>query len=129
MPTESVRGFDGPEAVSPYLASPILTPRACLKVGVVGLKVSLLMGRWGWWLCEGLYLYSCSTGPWHLEYEQAYTRVSNCAYCASCRGKGGAGMDLDEAAVGSLLRMEEVVPAMERALADFLAARWCNPRA
>ena len=28
-------------------------------------------------------------------------------------------MDLDEAAVGSLLRMEEVVPAMERALANF----------
>ena len=31
-------------------------------------------------------------------------------------------MDLDEAAVGSLLRMEEVVPAMERALANFSRA-------
>ncbi len=34
-------------------------------------------------------------------------------------------MNLDEAAVDRLLRMEEVIPAMERALANFsIAARW-----
>jgi ornithine cyclodeaminase/alanine dehydrogenase-like protein (mu-crystallin family) len=36
-------------------------------------------------------------------------------------------MDLDEAAVGSLLRMEEVVPAMERALADFSSGKVVQP--
>src|SRR5215212_8079296 len=36
-------------------------------------------------------------------------------------------MDLDEAAVGSLLRMEEVIPAMERALADFSSGKVVQP--
>ena len=35
-------------------------------------------------------------------------------------------MNLDEDAVGRLLRMEEVIPAMEMALADFSSG---NPRA
>jgi hypothetical protein len=45
MPTEVVRGFDGPEAASSYMASPIITPSVCLEVEVMELiKVSLLMG-------------------------------------------------------------------------------------
>jgi alanine dehydrogenase len=36
-------------------------------------------------------------------------------------------MNLDEAAVRRLLRMEEVIPAMERALADFSAGRVVQP--
>src|SRR5215218_2236467 len=50
-----------------------------------------------------------------------------CADCAGCRGKGGAAMNLDEAAVSRLLRMEEVIPAMERALADFSSGRVVQP--
>ena len=41
--------------------------------------------------------------------------------------KGDAGMDLDEAAVSRLLRMEEVIPAMERALADFSSGKVVQP--
>jgi ornithine cyclodeaminase/alanine dehydrogenase-like protein (mu-crystallin family) len=36
-------------------------------------------------------------------------------------------MNLDETAVGRLLRMEEVIPAMERALADFSSAKVVQP--
>ncbi len=36
-------------------------------------------------------------------------------------------MNLDESAVGRLLRMEEVVPAMERALADFSSGKVVQP--
>ena len=36
-------------------------------------------------------------------------------------------MNLDEAAVGRLLRMEEVIPAMERALADFSGGKVVQP--
>ena len=36
-------------------------------------------------------------------------------------------MDLDEAAIGRLLRTEEVVPAMERALADFSGGKVVQP--
>jgi len=36
-------------------------------------------------------------------------------------------MDLDEAAVSRLLRMEEVIPAMERALADFSSGKVVQP--
>jgi len=36
-------------------------------------------------------------------------------------------MNLDESAVGGLLRMEEVVPAMERALADFSSGTVVQP--
>ena len=35
-------------------------------------------------------------------------------------------MSLDESAVGRLLRVEEVIPAMERAYPTFRAARWCS---
>ena len=41
--------------------------------------------------------------------------------------KGDAGMDLDEAAVSRLLRMEEVIPTMERALADFSSGKVVQP--
>jgi ornithine cyclodeaminase/alanine dehydrogenase-like protein (mu-crystallin family) len=36
-------------------------------------------------------------------------------------------MNLDESAVGRLLRMEEVIPAMERALADFSSGTVVQP--
>ncbi len=36
-------------------------------------------------------------------------------------------MNLDEGAVGGLLRMQEVIPAMERALADFSSGRVVQP--
>jgi alanine dehydrogenase len=36
-------------------------------------------------------------------------------------------MDLDEAAVGRLLRVEDVIPAMERALADFSSGKVVQP--
>ena len=36
-------------------------------------------------------------------------------------------MILDENAVGGLLRMEEVIPAMERALADFSSGKVVQP--
>ena len=36
-------------------------------------------------------------------------------------------MDLDEAAVGRLLRMDDVIPAMERALADFSSGKVVQP--
>src|ERR687889_1541220 len=36
-------------------------------------------------------------------------------------------MDLDEATVSRLLRMEEVIPAMERALADFSSGKVVQP--
>jgi ornithine cyclodeaminase/alanine dehydrogenase-like protein (mu-crystallin family) len=36
-------------------------------------------------------------------------------------------MNLDEADVGRLLRMEEVIPAMERALADFSGGKVVQP--
>src|ERR687898_2580186 len=36
-------------------------------------------------------------------------------------------MNLDEATVGRLLRMEEVIPAMERALADFSNGKVVQP--
>src|SRR5918992_5344104 len=38
-----------------------------------------------------------------------------------------AGMNLEESAVGRLLRMEEVIPAMERALADFSSGTVVQP--
>jgi len=43
------------------------------------------------------------------------------------RAKGDPAMNLDEAAVGRLLRMEEVIPAMERALADFSSGKVVQP--
>src|SRR5918911_4591827 len=43
------------------------------------------------------------------------------------RAKGDLAMNLDEAAVGRLLRMEEVIPAMERALADFSGGKVVQP--
>jgi alanine dehydrogenase len=43
------------------------------------------------------------------------------------RVKGDPAMNLDEAAVGRLLRMEEVIPAMERALADFSSGKVVQP--
>lgn len=43
------------------------------------------------------------------------------------RGPAAASMTLDEAAVRRLLRMEAVIPAMERALADFSAGRVVQP--
>jgi alanine dehydrogenase len=36
-------------------------------------------------------------------------------------------MNLDEAAVGRLLRMEDVIPTMERALADFSSGKVVQP--
>jgi hypothetical protein len=38
-----------------------------------------------------------------------------------------AGMNLDESAVSSLLRMQEVIPAMERALANFSSGKVVQP--
>jgi alanine dehydrogenase len=38
-----------------------------------------------------------------------------------------AGMNLDETVVGRLLRMQEVIPAMERALADFSSGKVVQP--
>src|SRR5919202_6815768 len=42
-------------------------------------------------------------------------------------GKGDLAMNLDEAAVGRLLQMEEVIPAMESALADFSSGKVVQP--
>jgi alanine dehydrogenase len=42
-------------------------------------------------------------------------------------GNGVDGMNLDESAVGHLLRMDEVIPAMERALADFSSGMVVQP--
>jgi hypothetical protein len=36
-------------------------------------------------------------------------------------------MNLDESAVSSLLRMQEVIPAMERALANFSSGKVVQP--
>src|ERR687893_2543654 len=43
------------------------------------------------------------------------------------RERRNVGMNLDEAAVSHLLRIEQVIPAMERALTDFSAARLVQP--
>jgi alanine dehydrogenase len=43
------------------------------------------------------------------------------------REKGDEGMDLDEAAVSRLLHMEDVIPTMERALADFSSGKVVQP--
>src|SRR5215212_7015012 len=42
-------------------------------------------------------------------------------------GKGGTRLNLDETAVSDLLRMQEVIPAMERALADFSSGEVVQP--
>jgi alanine dehydrogenase len=42
-------------------------------------------------------------------------------------GEECAGMNLDETAVGHLLRMQDVIPVMERALADFSSGRVVQP--
>src|SRR4028119_1068739 len=42
-------------------------------------------------------------------------------------GEECAGMNLDETAVGRLLHMQEVIPQMERALADFSSGRVVQP--
>src|ERR671920_58239 len=43
------------------------------------------------------------------------------------RERRNVGMNLDEAAVSHLLRMEQVIPAMERALADFSSGKVVQP--
>src|ERR687897_527918 len=43
------------------------------------------------------------------------------------RERRNVGMNLDETAVSHLLRMEEVIPAMERALADFSSGKVVQP--
>jgi alanine dehydrogenase len=49
--------------------------------------------------------------------------------CSSgkCGGRRCPGMNLDETAVGRLLHMQEVIPAMERALADFSSGGVIQP--
>src|ERR671910_1815205 len=43
------------------------------------------------------------------------------------RERRNVGMNLDEAAVSHLLRIEQVIPAMERALADFSSGKVVQP--